>query len=199
MNVDECMRIKDKKINRLRNNKIKYFNHLITRVLISIILFISAGIISRINNDNTSLINKYFFTDSIKFTSINNWYHNNLGKLIPEVKTNTTMVFNNTNILNNNYEKYYDGVKIETLKGSPISSINGGIVVFIGDKENYGNTLIIQGNDGIDYWYGNITNINVNLYDYLEKDTLLGETLEDYLYIVLARDGKYLDYEEYIK
>ena len=72
-------------------------------------------------------------------------------------------------------------------------------MVFIGEKSSYGNTLIIQGNDGIDYWYGGITNTSVNLYDYLEKDTLVGEAKENYIYLVLQKDREFLNYEEYIK
>ena len=92
-----------------------------------------------------------------------------------------------------------DGVRIDVDKGTPISLLNGGIVVFIGEKEGYGNTLILQGNDGVDYWYGDITNINVNLYDYLEKDTLIGESLDNYIYLVLQKEGTYISYEEYIE
>ena len=84
-----------------------------------------------------------------------------------------------------------------TSKESAIQTLNSGIVVFIGEKEHYNNTIIIQGIDGVDIWYGNVTNVSVNLYDYVEKNTLLGSAMEDHIYFVLQKEGQYLDYEEY--
>ncbi len=44
-----------------------------------------------------------------------------------------------------------------------------GIVVYIGEKENYKQTVIVQQMNGVDVWYGNIKQANVKLYDYVEK------------------------------
>jgi len=38
----------------------------------------------------------------------------------------------------------------------------------------------------------------VNLYDYVDEGTLLGEVNDNFLYLVYYSDGKYLNYEEYI-
>jgi len=202
MNMDKYTTISHKKSNYNTisyDSKIKYFRNLITRVLISIILIICACILIKVDDNNLLLVKEYVYEDSIKFTKINKWYQDNIGKIIPDVKTtDSNMVFSSDDLKKNKYEKHLDGIKIELNKNEPISILYGGIVVFIGEKDEYGNTLIIQGNDGIDYWYGNITNINVNLYDYLEKDTLVGEANDNYIYLVLEKDGKYLDYDEYI-
>ena len=71
------------------------------------------------------------------------------------------------------------------------------MVVFIGDKENYGKTVIIENLDGIQYWYGNISNTSLKLYDYVQNGDLVGE-VKDELYMVFSREGSYLNYEEYI-
>lgn len=73
-----------------------------------------------------------------------------------------------------------------------------GLVVFIGEKEGYGNTVIIQQANGIDLWYGNIESVNVKLYDYVETGVLIGTTLNDNLYLVYKKDGEVLDYQNYI-
>ena len=67
----------------------------------------------------------------------------------------------------------------------------------MGEKEGYGNTLIIQGVDGTDIWYGNVADTNLNLYDYLDANTILGTSSEDKYYLVFQKDGEYLTYEEY--
>ena len=34
--------------------------------------------------------------------------------------------------------------------------------------------VIVETVDGIDIWYGNLSNINVKLYDYIDKGSLIG-------------------------
>lgn len=183
----------------VNNRKIKYLKNLVTRILISIILVIGICIIVKINSDNSMLVNEYFFKESLRFTQINNWYQKNFGKLLPNSGEVSELVFGSNDLNTASYEEYLNGVKFNLAKNSPVTLLNGGIVVFIGEEEGYDNTIIIQGNDGIDYWYGGITNVNVNLYDYLEKDTLIGETKENYLYLVLQKGKEYLKYDEYIQ
>jgi len=36
------------------------------------------------------------------------------------------------------------------------------------------------------------------MYDYLKAGDIVGETLDDKLYIVFMKDGKVLDYKDYI-
>ena len=36
------------------------------------------------------------------------------------------------------------------------------------------------------------------MYDYIEEGTLLGETKDNYLYMVFAKEGKFLNYKDYI-
>lgn len=208
MNIKDITKISHKRYSESSSNnksinkpfgKKKYLKNLMTRILLSTILVITTLILVKIDDRNLLYIEEHVFTDSIKFTEINNWYQSHIGKIVPTTNPVSEMVFSSSDLTKSNFEDYLDGVKIDETKGNPISIIYGGIVVFIGEKEGYGNTLIIQGNDGIDYWYGNITNVNVNLYDYLEKDTLIGECKDDYIYLVLEKDGKYLNYEEYSK
>lgn len=198
MDVEDYLKNRHKK--NLNSNstdsKTKYLKLLVKRILLSIIIIISVCIYLKLDDKNLVNIKKYFFEDSIKFTKFNKWYKNNLGELIPSIKNETDMVFSSNDIKTYNYVTYHDGVKINTNTNMPFSALMGGIVVFIGEKEEYGKTLIIQGNDGIDYWYGNIKNLSVNLYDYIEKDTLLGEVNSEYLYLVLQKNGNFIKYEE---
>ena len=195
LNIEDYLKLKK---NNNQDKLVKYTKNLLTRILLSIIIVLITCIYIKIDNNNSLNVKNYLFNDNLKFTKINNLYKNYFGNILPTVDTDTDLVFNSDSIKTKEYSNYENGVKILTNKNETVSTICGGIVVFIGEKENYENTVIIQGNDGIDYWYGGITNIAVNLYDYIEKDTLIGETKNDYLYIVLHKDGKYLNYEDII-
>ena len=72
------------------------------------------------------------------------------------------------------------------------------MVLFIGDKDNYGKTIIIEDLNGIYYWYGNISTTSLKLYDYVEEGSFICEA-DKTLYMVFSKDYKYLNYEDYIK
>ena len=91
---------------------------------------------------------------------------------------------------------FYDGAVLSGV--TTVSPFKSGIVVYIGEKENYGNTIIIQGMDGIDYWYGNVEDINVKLYDYIEANTVIANTTDNKLYVLFMKNGEVLDFEEFI-
>ena len=79
-----------------------------------------------------------------------------------------------------------------------VPSFESGIVVYIGEKENYKQTVIVQQMNGVDVWYGNIKQTNVKLYDYVEKGALIGQVSDKTLYLVFQKEGKFIDYQNYL-
>lgn len=79
-----------------------------------------------------------------------------------------------------------------------IPSLESGIVVYIGEKENYKQVVIVQQMNGVDVWYGNIKQANVKLYDYVEKGSLIGQVDNKTLYLVFQKEGKFVDYQSYL-
>ncbi len=177
--------------------KKNYLKGLLIRTMVVIVLFLSIAIFYKSNTDFKNIIDKYIYSDSISFTKIKKFYNKYLGGVLPKIKEeNTSLVFNEKiNYISK--EKYYDGVHLEVESNYLVPSLEEGMVVFIGYKEHYGNTIIIESLDGIYYWYGNISNTSLKLYDYIEKNTFIGETSND-LYLVFSKDDNYLDYEEFI-
>ncbi len=86
---------------------------------------------------------------------------------------------------NDEYEKYLDGVKY--IHDGEVNLIDSGIVTYIGKKEGYGNTIVVQQSNGYYAWYGNITE-SVKLYDYVEKGTSIGKCESEYYYVLLKDD-----------
>ena len=207
MNVEDIIKKnKEKRRNYTSGEKkeelpknIKYLNGLISRILITIIFVLGSIIYTNINSDNKKLYKKYVLENSLSFTKINNLYNDLFGEIdfIKKNKENSKPVFNN--ISYTNIENYKNGVKLNVSPNETISVITSGIVVYIGEKEGLGNTIIIQGNDGVDIWYSNLTDTNIKVYDYIESGTILGTSNSNEVYLTLLKDGKYMNYEEYIK
>ncbi len=175
----------------------KRISQCFTKILLSVIFVLSSTIYIKLNPDNLNYFKKHIFESNLTFTKINNWYHEMFGNILPTVKEPIEKEVSN-NMPINEKEPYLDGYKIKTNSTSPVSSIGSGILVYMGEKEGYGNTLIIQGVDGVDIWYGGITDTNLKLYDYLDKNTILGNTKENFYTLVFQSEGAYLTYEEYL-
>lgn len=187
-----------KKINE--DKIIKYLRSLIIRILSVTVIFLLLAIISKGNKQYKDVIINNLYEKSISFVKIKNIYNKYLGGIVPleKVVPETTPVFNEK-LEYINESIYYDGVKLEVNNKYLVPIIEEGMVVYLGEKENYGNVVIIEGVNGIDIWYGNMDSTSVELYDYVEKNNYLGQTKDNYLYLIYSKDGKFLDYKEYLK
>ena len=192
---------KKNKLKKINEEKIiKYLRSLILRTLTVIVLFLILAIISKSNTTYKDLIVSNLYEKNISFAKVKNLYTKYLGGIIPleKVSPEITPVFNEK-LEYTNESIFYDGVKLEVMNNYLVPIIEEGMVVYIGEKENYGNVIIIEGIDGVEIWYGNIETTSVKLYDYVESGNYLGETKDNYLYLAYSKDGKFLDYKEYLK
>ena len=186
MTIDEYRSKKNDKNSNYRNSLVK-------RTLTTFILVLIVLIVSKFSDNIKQFIKNNLLETNFQFSKINQIYQKYFGEILPD-----TVAVNSEVISNYNAIDYMDGAKLIVDENYNINLLESGIVVFIGEKEGYGNTVIIQRIDGIDEWYGNIENVNVKLYDYVSEGELLGE-VSDNLYLVYKKDGNILNYEEYLK
>lgn len=206
MNVEDIIRKnKTKRQNYVSNDSekeelprnLKYVKNLISRTLLAIIFVLASVIYTNLSDKNAELYKKYVLENSLSFTKINNLYQSIFGKVdITQKEDNSTSVFFNS-IKYSNIENYKNGVKLTVGINEAVSVITSGIVVFVGAKDDFGNTVIIQGNDGVDIWYSNITDTDIKVYDYVEAGSILGTSNSEDIYLTICKDGKYISYEEY--
>lgn len=175
----------------------KYIKGLISRTLIAIIFVLGSIIFTNISDKNKELYQKYVLKDSLEFTKINELYQSLFGSVdITNKDNDAEVVFGN--ITYTNIEPFKNGAKLTVGMNEVVNVITSGIVVFIGEKDDLGNTIIIQGNDGVDIWYSNITDTDIKVYDYLESGNILGTSNSDDIYITISKDGEFMSYEEYM-
>lgn len=174
-------------------NKNKYLTNFLIKTLISAILVFLILIIVNFSSSFKSIIKENVFKSNFNFAKINNIYNKYVTSIF---KKEAIPVFEEES--KDTYEEYKDGVKVKN-DAKTISLLSSGIVIYIGEKEDYGNTIIIQQSDGIDAWYGNIEKVNVKLYDYIEKGTLLGNKKDGFHYLLFQKEGKFLDYKSVLQ
>lgn len=174
-----------------------YIKGLVTRCLVCIILFLLISIVCNFSDSNLLWFKNNVFDNKINFSVFNNFYKKYISEYLP-FDVYQEQVVMSEGLVYNSKEKYLNGVSLNVGKSYNMYSLCGGIILYIGEKENLGNTVIIQGTDGVDYWYSNIDNLSVNLYDYIEKNTLIGTSISDKVYLTFVKNGEYQDYEEFI-
>lgn len=196
MNVEDYR--KNKKIVKKLTLK-KSVKKFISKCLIVVILFLAVLIAMKNNPSFKNNIIKYVYEDSFKFTKLKSIYEKYFGKLlsIDKVAPKEEAVFSEK-ISYKKSNTYKDGTMLTVANNYMVPTLESGIVVFIGEKEGYGNTVIIEQVDGVDVWYSNIKIANIKMYDYIEKGSLLGEVNGEKLYMVFQKDGNFLNYKEHI-
>lgn len=177
----------------------KSVRNFMTRVLITVIIFLVGMILVKSDNKIKNSILENVYNKNFEFTKLKDIYQKYFGNIlsIDQLAVKEQAVFREKL----SYKKantYLDGVKLTVDENYMVPILESGIVIFIGEKEGYGNTVVVEQVDGVDVYYSNISTDGVQLYDYVEKGSLLGEAKNQKLYLVFQKDGKFLNYQDYI-
>ena len=154
----------------------------VTKLLLSIIFILSSLIYVNISTKNKEKYMNNIFEDTISFTSINKLYDKYFGNLFTkeENKPQDIPTFNDT-LVYESMSQYNNSTQFKVGSEYMVSILKPGIIVYIGDKDELGNTVIVQGNDGVDIWYSNVSITEYSLYDYVKSGDTLGVTNNEYL------------------
>ena len=171
-----------------------------SRVFVTIILFLLCLIVCKSDTGLKNQIYKYVYNSNLSFTKFHKIYDKYLGKafFFDSLSSKKEKAVFQEKLSYEEKSIYKDGVKLKVSDSYLVPLLESGIVVYIGQKDPYNRTVIIQQINGVDVWYGNIKNETVKLYDYVEKGKVLGEADGNYLYMVFAKKGKFLSYKDYI-
>lgn len=177
----------------------KSVRNFITRLLVTVIIFLVGMIMVKSDAKLKNDILENVYDNNIAFTKIKELYQKYFGNIlsIDQLAVNDQPVFQEKL----SYDKvtpYLDGVKLDVDKNYMVPILESGIVIFIGEKDGYGNTVVVEQVDGVDVYYSNISVDGIQLYDYVEQGKLLGEAQNKKLYLVFQKDGEFLNYKKFI-
>ena len=162
---------KDNKSSKSKNN---LFKNIVLRVLITIIVTLILLIGFKMNSNFKKTFYHYVYEENFPFSAVKNFLQEKFGTSLTFDKIVTDEEVFNEKLSYKDKSLYHDGVKLTVSSEYMIPSFESGIVVYIGEKENYKQVVIVQQMNGVDVWYGNIKQANVKLYDYVEKGSLIG-------------------------
>ncbi len=123
-----------------------------------------------------------------QFAAVSEWYENYFGKplaLLPILnngeKQESTGAGDEpeyavpaTGRILQDFTVNGQSIIVETEKGEKVFAMKEGIVRFIGEKDGFGSTVIIQHSDKSESWYGNLHSIEAELYQFIDKGAIVG-------------------------
>ena len=176
-----------------KTNKSNKYKTIITKILLSLIVLFSSLIFTSISDDNLVVFKKYVFEDTFNFMEFKNIYDKYTA--FSKGDSNSKLVMS-SELDYESSKPYLNGESLKVGMDVPVPALSSGIVVFVGEKEGYNKTVIIQGSDGYDIWYGNLENVDINIYDYIDKEKIIGSA-SDEMYLQISKDSIYYTYEKY--
>ena len=182
-----------------KNYLYKFLFTTAVKILIVTILFLSSLIYIKQSDKNKEKYKNFVYNNSLSFAKIYSIYNQYLGDVVPFkniFKDNTKQV-SNEKIKYEKIEKEGDGYLLTVLSEYPVSSVQSGIIIKSVSSDKYNNLITIQDKNGLNITYGYLDNLNVKLYDYVEKGEILG-TANKKLYMVFQKDNEFLSYEKYL-
>lgn len=201
-NSFELYKKKLKKENNTEENEgflRKFLFTVFIKTLIVVVMFLGSLIYIRQSDENKDNFKKFVYNNSLSFAKIYNLYNKYLGDVIPfkNIYKDNTMVVSNEKMTYSDISKENNGFILDVSSEYAFSALRSGIVVEKKKNDTYGNMIKIQDKEGLNITYAMASEINVELYDYVEKGELLGKANKK-LYLIFEKDGKYLSYEKYL-
>ncbi|PES80993.1 peptidase M23 [Bacillus cereus] len=181
------------------------------KVLLSVILVLSVAILFKnapSSFDGTRAVTEKVMQEEFQFATISKWYEKQFGKPLvffsPNEKKEKAIQQKDYAIpasgkVMQGFQQNGQGVFVQTATNATVESVNEGVVVFAGKKEELGNTVQIQHADGTESWYGNLNDMSVKLYDYVSKKQKIGTVNSDEnnkngkFYFAMKKNEKFID------
>lgn len=165
----------------------------------SILLFFIVSVIVTQSTELESVVYTQVYKTNYDFASTNNSIKDMFGSIfIMDGLEEKIIPVGDFNVSGNQFEENNGGIYMNVSKNDIIQSYQTGIVVFIGEDKRFGEVVIIQQGNGVDMIYGNVDNIEVSLYDYVEKGQTIGLASSNKLLVAYEKNGEILDYNEYL-
>lgn len=190
---------KEKKDDDNKNTLSKFLFTILIKSLIVVLLFLLSMIFIRQNDKNKKIFKEKVYNNSLSFAKIYNLYSKYLGDALPfkDIIKDDTKKVSNEKITYSSIKKEGDDYLLVVPSNYTLQSIKSGIVIEVKKDDKYKNIVKIQDKSGVNITYKNLNEVEVKLYDYVEKGEILG-SISDKLYINFEKDGKYLSYEKYL-
>lgn len=182
------------------------------KILASCILVLVIAIVYKSSTPQALPIQQFVkqtMTSEFQFAAVSAWYEERFGEplaILPKLPTDNpeaTVTQDYSTPASGRVVKEFSeqtkGVLIETTVGANVEAMKGGQVIFVGQKEGIGNTVIIQHEDKTTSWYGGLSDMTVSPYERIESGRSVGFVSDKEqgdggtFYFAIEQGGSFID------
>ena len=160
------------------------------KILASACLVLIVAILFRSETERAEPVKKFVTStmeNDFQFAAVSSWYEEQFGKplaLLP-VKENekastdesgTQYALPASGKILEDFGDNGQKITIETGTEASVEAMSEGLVRYVGTQEGFGKTVIIQHSDKSESWYGNLSDFEVSVYEYIDKGAKVGKT-----------------------
>lgn len=187
---------------------------LISALLFSSVYWIEQNKSSRLLPVKQSIVTA--LTQEFQFAAVSGWYEKKLGQpvgFLPGLfggnKGNQTASGSSsknkngafaepvTGQVQDRFNSQTNGITVATSPNSAVEAVKDGLVVFVGQKNKIGKTVIIQHQNSDESWYGELNQVDVKVYDFVKQGQKIGTTgggnKRGTFYFALKKGQKFID------
>ncbi|MFC4558948.1 peptidoglycan DD-metalloendopeptidase family protein [Virgibacillus kekensis] len=192
------------------NSRISGF---ILKGMLSVMLFFGVALLFQVDSELLTEPKNWTsnaLTEEFPFASVNQWYQDTFGAplaLTPGDKDtkgdSQPLVLPVSGSVSQSFQANGTGIMIAPDEASEVSALREGAVIFAGNDPETGKTVIVQHTDDSKTIYGNLSSIDVHLYQFVDRNQKLGGFVpaaeNETVYFAIEKDDTYIDPVQVIK
>lgn len=192
------IRVKESKYyqKKLKKKLHPNYSNTLNKILLTIIVVLISLITCNLSSNLKEKYQTYFLENNLNFNSIRQISKKIFGQITEEEEEVSNEI---PTIETKQIEQKEHYAIIEYTSYEPVQALKPGIIVYIGEKDGLEDTIIVQGNDGINIWYSHVLSDSLSLYDYVKEGDTLGTCTDNNLLLTILDKEEYLTYEEYFQ
>lgn len=180
------------------------------KCMLAVCLFLLIGVLFKHPNEELEGARQFVrtvFERDFQFATVASWYEEQFGKPLalfpeqnnePQKQTANYAVPANATVVQT-FADNGKGIILETVGGLAVEAVKQGMVVAVKNTESLGKTVVIQHPDGNESWYGQLSRVDIDLYDYVRQGAKIGEATpieggrNGTFYFALKKSGKFIN------
>lgn len=176
--------------------------------ILSVILFFGASLIMESDQPLLSQV-KHFtgqaMTEEFPFAKVNIWYQETFGSPLAftsEERNNRLEADDHLTLpvmgsVKESFQANGKGIMISPDATTNVSSMHEGVIIFSGNDRETNKTVVVQHADGSETTYGNLSEIDVHLYQFVTANQKIGTFTptqnSQSVYFSIEKDDQYID------
>lgn len=181
--------------------------------MLSVLLFVGVAFIWQVEAQSLQKPREWtsqVLKNEFPFAKVNVWYKETFGQplsLSPQPASqgghSPEHALPVSGSIAESFEANGKGIKISPGETASVSAIDDGVVIFAGNDRDTEKTVAVQHSDGSVSNYGNLSTIDVHLYQFISANQLIGsfspKAGSETIYFSIEKDNGYIDPVQVIK